>query len=168
MIEPEQQRLIYLLYECNQHKKMIELSYSKLGSYLPFNEVSYKKLDLDIIGYIDQFLFRFSKLQDTMGEKLFTTLLFMLGEDYSSKSMIDVLNRLEKLGLIDRVKWISFRKIRNEVAHEYSLNVGELVDNLNAIFEIKDELINCYDVIFHYCAQNFDFIGKNDLFLNSL
>ncbi len=132
-----EQKLIFILYECNQHKKMIEASYSKLEQHLPLSVQTYKKFTTDEIGYIDQFLFRFSKLQDTMGEKLFSSILFLLGEDFSKKPFIDILNRLEKIELVYKNEWLNLRKIRNDVEHEYSFNIKELVDSLNDILKAK-------------------------------
>ena len=90
-------KLIMILYECNQHTKMIKNSFAKIEPYLPLSKEVYLAFDLEHIGYIDQYLFRFSKLQDSMGEKLFPTMLFLLGEDFSKRPFIDILNRLEKM-----------------------------------------------------------------------
>ena len=135
-----EEKLIMILYECNQHIKMIANSYAKIQVYLPLDKEKYLSFGLEKIGYIDQYLFRFSKLQDSMGEKLFSTMLILLGEDYSKKPFIDLLNRLEKLGLLYKDKWLSLRKVRNDVAHEYSFNIEELVDSLNNIYDATDDL----------------------------
>jgi hypothetical protein len=156
-----QEKLIMVLYECNQHKKMINHAYRHIEKYLPLDKETYSNLSLDERGYIDQFLFRFSKLQDSMGEKLFTTLLLLLGEDFSKKPFIDLLNRLEKLDLLSRQKWMDLRMIRNNVAHEYSFNIDELVDSLNDIFQVKTQLLSFYDVFYNYSREKFDFVRDN-------
>jgi len=153
-----EEKLIMILYECNQHKKMIKHSYSKLKSYLPLDKIKYLNLGLDEIGYIDQYLFRFSKLQDSMGEKLFSTMLLLLGEDYSKKPFIDILNRLEKMELIYKDEWLNLRKTRNDVAHEYSFNILELVDSLNNIYDVTNNLLKIYNDIYHYCFEKFYFV----------
>jgi len=155
------EKLIMLLYECNQHKKMINNAYQHLERFLPLNKEKYVGFSLEQIGFIDQFMFRFSKLQDTMGEKLFSTMLFLLGEDFSKKPFIDMLNRLERLELLDKQEWMNLRIIRNNVAHEYSYNVNELVDSLNDIFLIKDKLLSIYDTIYNYCKEKFDFVKNS-------
>ncbi|HON13434.1 MAG TPA: hypothetical protein PK897_04865 [Treponema sp.] len=155
------EKLIMLLYECNQHKKMINNAYQHLESFLPLAKEKYVGFSLEQIGFIDQFLFRFSKLQDTMGEKLFSTMLFLLGEDFSKKPFIDMLNRLERLELLDKQEWMNLRIIRNNVAHEYSYNVNELVDSLNDIFLIKDKLLSIYDTVYNYCKEKFDFVKNS-------
>jgi len=162
-----EQKLIMVLYECNQHKIMINNGYNHIKNYLPLTKEKYLNLVLDEVGYIDQFLFRFSKLQDSMGEKLFSTILFLLEEDFSKKPFIDILNRLEKMELLIRTEWIKLRKIRNDVAHEYSYNIEELVDSLNDIFEVKDNLLNIYDNFYIYCENRFDFVKESDILNNS-
>ncbi len=115
------------------------------------------------VGFIDQFLFRFAKLQDSMGEKLFGAMLFLLGEDFSKKPFIDMLNRLEKIELLDKQKWMDLRTTRNNVAHEYSFNVAELTDSLNDIFGVKDKLLFFYDTFYAYCKEKFEFVKNSEV-----
>ena len=158
-----EEKLIMVLYEFNQHKKMINNAYSHLKNSLPLDSEKYTHFSLEQVGLIDQFLFRFSKLQDSMGEKLFATILFLLGEDFSKKPFIDMLNRLEKLELLDKQEWMDLQIIRNNVAHEYSYNVDELVDSLNDIFKVKDKLLFFYDNFYRYCREKFDFVQKSEV-----
>jgi len=84
--------------------------------------------------WLDQFLYRFSKLQDTMGERLFTSCLLVMGEDFSRKPFIDMLNRLEALGLIPSRKWwVLQRELRNQIAHEYPERRLEQCAAINSI-----------------------------------
>jgi len=75
---------------------------------------------------IDTFIYRFSKIQDYMGEKLFPTILDMLGEYKSSMSFKDILNKLERLEIIQSSKqWMGFREIlRNDP--EKALDVARI------------------------------------------
>lgn len=155
-----EEKLTLVLYECDQHVKMIKHAFDKTEKYLPLNEEVYQAFSADQISYIDQFLFRFSKLQDTMGEKLFPTMLYLLGEDYNNKPFIDLLNRLEKLEILSKEMWLDLRKIRNEVAHEYSFNQDELLDSLNDIFSVKDTLLDTYKFIHNYCIEKIQFTPK--------
>ena len=158
-----EEKLIMILYECNQHKKMIKNSYSKIKPHLPLDQKVYLDFNLEKIGYIDQYLFRFSKLQDSMGEKLFSTMLFLLGEDFSKKPFIDILNRLEKMELLYKDKWLDLRKIRNDVAHEYSFNIIELVDSLNNIYNATDDILKIYNDVYNYCIEKFDFVKNSEV-----
>jgi len=87
----------------------------------------------------DQIIYRFSKLQDTMGAKLFKNFLLMQGENVN-KPFLDILNRLEEIGLIEVERWFEIRDLRNEIAHEYDNSDFEAVDIINEIYEIKNDL----------------------------
>ena len=68
----------------------------------------------------DQFILRFTKLQDTMGNRLFPALLDYLQEPYEDRPMLDKLHRLEKLGYLTQADdWQALRTIRNRFAHDY-------------------------------------------------
>lgn len=69
---------------------------------------------------IDQFVFRFLKTVDAVTRRLFPSLLARLGEYDDAWSLIDVLNRLEKLGWIQSAAdWRVARERRNQLMHEY-------------------------------------------------
>ena len=67
----------------------------------------------------DQLVYRFSKLQDTMGRKLFRALMDAVGDWNTTTTMIDILNWLDKQGLIEPEAWRKLRDVRNEIAHNY-------------------------------------------------
>ncbi len=67
----------------------------------------------------DQILYRFTKLQDTMGERLVPATLSSLLESHDLWPMRDRLDRLEKLGFLDINQWLAWRDVRNRLAHEY-------------------------------------------------
>ena len=49
-------------------------------------------------------------------------------------SMRDVLDRLERLGVIDSVEsWVYMRELRNTIAHDYPLDTQEVVLSLNEL-----------------------------------
>jgi len=87
--------------------------------------------DFEAIKTIDAFVYRFVKLQDYMGQKLFKNLLKSLGEDYDSLSFLDILDKLEKLGIIPKAdEWIQIRKLRNKLTHEYPDNISLVKDEI--------------------------------------
>src|SRR3989337_1047363 len=80
-----------------------------------------KRKPIDEIEHIDQMVYRFSKLQDSIGERLFKSLLMFLEEDVTNKPFLDILNRLEQLEILpSKDEWLKLRKVRNELSHEYS------------------------------------------------
>ncbi len=156
-----QETFIEKLHECNQHKKRLLSAKNRLKKLMPLDINEYNKLDETTISVIDQMIFRFSKLQDSMSEKIFPSILELAGEKVKQMTFIDRLNRLKELGLVDREKWMSLRKERNEIAHEYSFNQDEVIDSINLIFERVDELLEIYSVFCLYSFEKFDFVQKN-------
>jgi hypothetical protein len=87
--------------------------------------------DFEAIKTIDAFVYRFVKLQDYMGQKLFKNLLKSLGEDYDSLSFLDILDKLEKLGIIPKAdEWIQIRTLKNKLTHEYPDNMSLVKDEI--------------------------------------
>ena len=141
------------LHECNQHKKRLQLAKKNLELIMPLTVDKYEKLTEVQASFIDQMIFRFSKMQDTVGDKLFPSFLELSGENIKEKTFIDRLNRLEELNLVEKDEWMKLRKNRNEIAHEYSFNQDEVVESINLIFNVTDKLIGIYDTFFKYCKE---------------
>ena len=92
--------------------------------------------DKEKIKTIDAFIFRFIKLQDFMGDKLFKELLKRVGEYKDNMSLIDVLDKLEKLEVIDNSdKWIDFKVLRNKLTHEYPDNRDDVIEGIELAIE---------------------------------
>ncbi|TVP60703.1 MAG: hypothetical protein EA349_01005 [Halomonadaceae bacterium] len=95
------------------------------------NEVKGWIVDVDMAERLDAFVARFSRLQDTLGDKLIPTLLSYLGEQ--TGPAIDNLNRAEKFGWIESAEeWIVYRKLRNQMIHEYIEDTAVLTDALRS------------------------------------
>lgn len=141
------------LYECGKHIEKIKVSKKYLAKNMPlFKEIYLNLNDIDQ-SFIDQLIFRFSKLQDTIGEKIFPSVLILTKEDVKKKTFIDILNRMEELEIVDKVKWLRLREIRNDIAHEYSFNTDEVVDSIVAIYNSSDELVEIYQKVHEFCEE---------------
>lgn len=74
--------------------------------------------DMELAERVEAFVSRFGRLQDTIGDKFLPLLLTLLGE--KSASAIDNLDRAERLGLLKSAdEWLTIRKLRNQIFHEY-------------------------------------------------
>jgi hypothetical protein len=137
-------KLLQTLEECNKHIKRMLYAYHKMATVMLLDALKYDDLTEEQVENIDQFIFRFSKLQDAMGERLFRGVLVCLGEDVKNKPFFDLLNRLEQLNVIkDKEEWLLLRKLRNDLAHEY-LNDSEInALNINIVYENTQRL---YDI----------------------
>ena len=92
--------------------------------------------DFEKIKTIDTFIYRFIKLQDMMGDKLFRIFLDELGEYKDNMSLLDILDKLEKLNLIDNSQqWMEYRKLRNKLTHEYPSNEDEVIEGIVVALE---------------------------------
>ncbi len=106
----------------------------------------------DDVQAIDQYLFRFSKLQDSMGEKLFRVLLGRFEENMDRLSFLDVVNKLEKYVAKDITnEWHDLRKIRNQLAHEYEDDAIEMANIINLIYAKKEAIESIYLVLKAKC-----------------
>jgi hypothetical protein len=143
MIKPRMEKLIA---ECDKHLTRINSAYLKMAAFMPLDDKKFQQLTEDEIEHIDQFLFRFAKLQDAMGEKLFMLLLEFLKEEHTrAKPFIDILNRLEQLGLLENKNvWLELRKVRNNIAHQYEDEPQQAAEALNAIYAAKPILEKIY------------------------
>ena len=132
-------KLLEAFAECARHSKSMLSAYNKVLLFFPLDVNKYRILSDEEIEHIDQMVYRFSKLQDSMRERLFKSVLMFLEEDIKNKPFLDILNRLEQLSILpSRDEWLRLRKLRNELSHEYSNEDEENVAVLNALFdEIK-------------------------------
>jgi predicted nucleotidyltransferase len=131
--------------ECNKHIQRINESYSDLKDSLPITSQKYQNLSKDEVQALDQYLFRFSKLQDTMGDKIFKLLIKIYEQKDETFAFKDILNRLEKYGFIQSAKeWLYLRKVRNEISHQYDDAPEEMAEALNNILSQKDIIENIY------------------------
>lgn len=87
--------------------------------------------DIDTSERLDAFVARFARLQDTVGDKLIPALLRYVGENIGPT--IDNLDRAEKFGWIRSAdEWMVYRKLRNQMIHEYIDDMAVLADALDA------------------------------------
>lgn len=125
-----------------------------LKNIFPFDTKSFKELSPEQVSRTDQLIYRFSQLQDTIGNKLFPLILEGLGEYTSNMPFIDILNTLEKLSILeDAEEWLSLREICNLVTHEYSGNEQEMVDALNELYQQAQVLSSTMDNLSVYIKR---------------
>lgn len=145
------EKLEKIFYECDKHLYRINLSYNELKSTMPLTKEKYLDLNDEEVQVLDQFLFRFSKLQDAMGQKLFKMVLIFLKEDIEGKPFIDILNLMEKIYLLDSAnEWKELRDDRNELAHNYEDEPVQMSEAINKLYEKKVLLEKIYKHIREY------------------
>jgi len=110
--------------------------------------------DKEKIKTIDAFIFRFIKLQDFMGDKLFKTLLKSVGEYKDNMALIDCLDKLEKLEIIKTAdQWMNYRLVRNKLTHEYSTNQQEMLAGIQLAMLYFEEIKHILETINSYVQK---------------
>ena len=127
-----QERLLTSIQKCRTHLDRIHYASLQIKELFPLTVDRYNDLTGANIGNIDQLVFRFTKLQDELGNNTFRFLLDVLKEDHIGKPFRDILHTLERLQIIDSSDtWLSLRELRNDLAHEYPTMIDETIDKLN-------------------------------------
>lgn len=106
--------------QCQRHLHHLRHALNAVQHALPMTASALQALNDEAVQDWDQLILRFTKLQDTMGSRLFSAALDVLQESFEDRPMIDKLHRLEKLGYLrDVAEWNQLRVIRNRFAHDY-------------------------------------------------
>ena len=103
----------------------------------------YSHLNKDDRRLLDQFAYRYTRLQDDMGARLMPAVLKSLGEDISPMSAIDRFARLEQLGWLRSADdWQTLRQVRNQFAHDYPDSPKERFERLQAAIQAAQQLLS--------------------------
>jgi hypothetical protein len=95
----------------------------------------------DLAEKIDAFVSRFGRLQDPIGEKLIPRFAALLGSE--PKSLLDNLAYAEKNDWLDSAEtFVSARKLRNLLVHEYMAEAELFLESLQAADEATHMLID--------------------------
>lgn len=127
--------------QAHRHGNILQKALSELPNH------HYTVHDLEKDSFEDTILLdaissRFTKLQDTIGGKLFPLILEELQENKAQMPFIDKINLLEKLGYIESAEqWKTLRMLRNDIAHEYADEQKEIVLRINQLIEQAHKLL---------------------------
>jgi predicted nucleotidyltransferase len=134
--------------ECDKHLQRINEAHSDMSAFMPLTATKYENLSKDEVQAIDQYLFRFAKLQDSMGEKLFKLLVGRFEENADKLPFLDVIKKIEKYTDMDIVnEWQDLRNIRNQLAHEYEDDAIDMANSINLIYAKKEVIEGIYSTI---------------------
>lgn len=134
-------RLQFLCRVVGRESDLLALTDERLFA-LPVDAVRVRELTADVAlaERVEAFVGRFSRLQDTLGDKLLPAVMGALGE--KPGVAIDNLDFAERLGWIDSAeRWMVMRKLRNQMVHEYIEDPVILAGALQAGHEFVQELI---------------------------
>lgn len=138
---PEQFMLQHILGLCEGHADALRDALHDMG---PLDRVleRYNQLSKADRRLLDQFAYRYTRLQDDMGTRLMPAILKVLGEEVSAMSAIDRFARLEQLGWLPSADaWAELRQIRNQFTHDYPDDTGERLERLQAACAAAGQLL---------------------------
>ena len=129
-----------LLSECDLH--LLALREAMARCPQPLTAEHFAKRNPELIATLDQFAYRFAKLQDVMSVQLFRRFaLNVLHEPVELLPVIDILNLLERYRYLpSAVRWQEIREMRNQITHEYRMSPSELVVTLEVAFGMVREM----------------------------
>lgn len=154
LTEETQDKLKETLVICDLHHQRMMFAFESLEKYFPLTEFKLSQVSPIELALFDQLIYRFSKLQDSMGTRLFKQLLELLEEDVSGLPFLDILYKMEKLNLLESAKvWITLRQTRNTVSHEYPFYTEILVEELNLLPEEVAKLASIWIRLKDYAIQ---------------
>jgi len=118
------------LRQCDRHAGRMRSAIERIA--FPLDGQQLADDNEALITLIDQFVFRFIKLQDTLGEHVLRPFcLEVLLEPVEDSSLADILNLLERRGYLAADDWRSQRAMRNILTHEYPEQVTWQAETLN-------------------------------------
>jgi hypothetical protein len=157
LTEELRDKLTETLVICDLHNERMMFAWGNIKKYFPLTETKLSQVTPFELALFDQLIYRFSKLQDSMGSRLFKQLLEALEEDISGLPFIDILYRLEKLNLINNAKdWMVLRQIRNIVSHEYPFFKEVQIEELNLLPEEVIKLSAIWSKLKEYINNRFE------------
>ena len=122
-----------------------------LANLVPFTVESLSSLPDEELARLDQFIYRFTKAQDSMSRRLLPSLYTWLENDPSPRPFLDVINRLEQLGVLLEVSiWQKFRNLRNSLAHDYPDSQDQTVATINELFASIGDFISLFQTAREY------------------
>ena len=138
------------LEESYKHLQRLDEAFKQLSKKynFPISKKDYKTIlnNANDVAFSDQIIYRFSKLQDCMGAKLFKSILLYQGENVY-KPFLDILNQLEKMGIVAVDEWFELRDLRNEISYDYAENEQNGLNMLNTIYSLKPQLENIFQCL---------------------
>jgi len=125
----------------NLHAKRLVDAITILLPLMPLTEQKLATLPSVESAYLEVIYSRFGKMQDAIATKIFPFILSKTSE-FNDQTIIDKLNRLEKLGYLNDAQWwLELREIRNKIAHDYDDDYDSIATDTNHLIKKANELI---------------------------
>jgi hypothetical protein len=138
---PEQLALQHIQAVCQGHAEALSEALQDM-QLRALSADDYSHMSKSDRRLLDQFAYRYTRLQDDMGARLMPAVLKTLGEDIAPLSAIDRFTRLEQLGWLPSAdEWLTLRQIRNQFSHDYPDSSAERFERLQAAAQAARQLL---------------------------
>ncbi|MGB4359443.1 MAG: hypothetical protein WBJ19_03390 [Rhodoferax sp.] len=138
---PEQLALQHIQTVCQGHAEALSEALQDM-QLRALSADDYSHMSKSDRRLLDQFAYRYTRLQDDMGARLMPAVLKVLGEDIAPLSAIDRFTRLEQLGWLPSAdEWLTLRQIRNQFSHDYPDSPVERFERLQAAVQAARQLL---------------------------
>ena len=151
-------RLELHLEEAYRHISRLMDVLGALEKLYPLTSNKFETISLENRDRLDVLAFRFSKLQDLLGAKIFREYLMLLQYPVEDKNFLELLRELDKEKIIDIDIWSEFRGVRNSISHDYPFEDEEKIEAINYLIKNVTYLINITKKI----KENCEIIDKRD------
>lgn len=136
------------LRECDAHQQRLHQAWLESALFPAMQADMAIPLTEPEVRTLDQLVYRFGRLQDTMGTRLLPALMALMQEWREDAPFIDQLHRAEKLGLLPSAEqWMLLRELRNQTAHEYPDQPEKVLQGLRHLHCSVPELERAYAVL---------------------
>ncbi len=161
-------KLAQAISECERHIRWANIDLHSIKDLFPLSNENYQKLKDEEealifefqtnndynkfeslkTSHFDQFLYRYTKLQDRIWESIIQPLSMLFEYWDRPLSSIDCLNILEKYDIIENTESFErLREIRNAITHEYSDSTDHQVATLNSVYSAYNMLLTVFEKI---------------------
>jgi hypothetical protein len=142
------------LGENNSHAEKIRRAVQILAPLVPLTVESFSGLGDEAIMVVDQLIYRFTKMQDSLGTRFLPALYALLEDDDRPRPFLDILNRLEQLRVVEDVAtWQFFRDLRNPLAHDYPESIQQTIATFNLLHADIERFLGLYEVAKAACVS---------------
>ncbi|QKE28128.1 hypothetical protein AACT_0935 [Arcobacter acticola] len=135
-------KLEFHLQEAQLHIDRLESVLITLEKLYPLDSNKIESISVENKDKLDVLAFRFSKLQDLLGTKIFREYLTVLQYPIEDKNFLELLKELDKEKIIDIDIWSEFRGIRNSISHDYPSEEDEKIEAINYLIKNVKYLIS--------------------------
>jgi hypothetical protein len=158
---PERLMRIYL-DECSLHVGVLAEAFAEARKWPLFSADTVQHITKEQLRILDQMAYRFTKLQDTMGQKVLPTILDLAQEPIPpDATFAEKLNWLERMGALPSAEeWKKLRVVRNAIAHEYPDDQELRASAINRFLNGAMQLNALYEFVGRYLLEHFPSLGN--------